>query len=53
MRKNHDTYTPALDLSTSGKNYQQVKNDLVKSLVFSLKNLLKEVHLEEVLGDLE
>lgn len=45
-------YSPALDLSTSGKNYDEVKRRFKEILGIFLEELLKKGTLKEVLLDL-
>jgi len=50
--KKYVAYTPALDLSTSGKNYQEVKKRFTEIVNIFFEELIKKGTLEEVLRDL-
>ena len=50
--KKYVAYTPALDLSTSGKNYEEVKRRFSEIVNIFFEELLKKGTLEEVLRDL-
>ncbi|OQA43373.1 MAG: hypothetical protein BWY48_00500 [Parcubacteria group bacterium ADurb.Bin305] len=45
-------YTPALDLSTSGKNYREVKERFSEIVNIFFEELIKKNTLEEVLQNL-
>jgi len=45
-------YTPALDLSTSGNNYEEVKNRFNEIVHIFFEEILKRGTLEDVLIDL-
>jgi len=50
--KKYVAYTSALDLSTSGKNYQEVKKRFTEIVNIFFEELIKKGTLEEVLRDL-
>ena len=50
--KKYVAYTPVLDLSTSGKNYQEVKKRFTEIVNIFFEELIKKGTLEEVLRDL-
>jgi len=50
--KKYVAYTSALDLSTSGKNYQEVKKRFTEIANIFFEELIKKGTLEEVLRDL-
>ncbi len=50
--KKYVAYTPALDLSTSGKNYREVKKRFVEIVNIFFDELIKKGTVEEVLRDL-
>lgn len=50
--KKYVAYTPALDLSTSGKNYEEVKKRFKEIVNIFFEELIKKGVLEEVLNDL-
>lgn len=45
-------YTPALDLSTSGKNYEEVKKRFKEAVNIFMEELINKGTLEDVLLDL-
>ena len=45
-------YSPLLDLSTSGKTYEEAKQRFSEAVRIFLKELARKDTLEEVLGDL-
>ena len=45
-------YTPALDLSTSGKSYEEAKKRFKEAVSIFFEELIKKGTLEEVLRDL-
>lgn len=45
-------YTPALDLSTAGKNYEEVKKRFSEIVEIFFEEIIKRGTLEEVLQDL-
>ncbi|MBI4993660.1 hypothetical protein HZC33_01740 [Candidatus Wolfebacteria bacterium] len=45
-------YTPVLDLSTSGKNYDQVKKRFNEVVIIFFEELIKKGTLSDVLGNL-
>jgi len=51
--KKYVDYSPALDLSTSGRNYQEVKKRFVEIVNIFFEELIKKGTLEEVLRDLD
>ncbi len=50
--KKYIAYTPALDLSTSGKNYAEVKRRFSETVNIFFEELIDKGTLEEVLLDL-
>ena len=50
--KKYVAYTPALDLSTSGRSYEQVKRRFGEIVNIFFGELIKKGTLEEVLQDL-
>lgn len=50
--KKYVAYTPALDLSTSGKNYEEAKKRFSEIVNIFFAELIKKGTLEEVLRDL-
>ena len=50
--KKYIAYTPALDLSTSGKSYKEVKKRFTEIVNIFFEELIKKGTLEEVLRDL-
>ena len=50
--KKYVAYTPALDLSTSGKNYEEAKRRFNEIVNIFFEELIRKGTLEEVLGDL-
>ena len=50
--KDFVAYTPALDLSTSGKSYEEVKNRFNEVVSIFFEELVKKGTLNEVLGSL-
>ncbi len=50
--KRYIAYTPALDLSTSGKNYEEAKKRFKEIVNIFFEELIKKGVLEEVLSDL-
>lgn len=45
-------YTPALDLATSGKTYQQTKNRFEEIITIFLAEIVKDGTVDDVLSDL-
>ena len=45
-------YTPALDLSTSGKSHEEAKERFKEVVSIFIEEVIKKGTLEEVLGDL-
>ncbi|KKP32710.1 MAG: hypothetical protein A2312_03975 [Candidatus Staskawiczbacteria bacterium RIFOXYB2_FULL_32_9] len=45
-------YTPVLDLSTSGNNYEQAKNRFTEIVEIFFEEIIKKNTIEEVLTDL-
>lgn len=50
--KKYIAYTPALDLSTSGKNYEEVKKRFGEIVNIFFEELIKKETLEDVLRNL-
>jgi len=50
--KKYVAYTPALDLSTSGRSYEEVKERFSEIVNIFFEELIKKGTLEEVLQDL-
>jgi len=50
-RKKYIAYTPALDLSTSGKSYEEVKNRFNEITLLFFEELIKKGMMEDVLKD--
>ena len=50
--KKYIAYTPALDLSTSGKGYEEAKKHFEEIVTIFFEELIKKGTLEEVLLDL-
>jgi len=50
--KKYIAYTPALDLSTSGKSYEEAKKRFEEIVNIFFEELIKKGTLEEVLRDL-
>ncbi|MDP1629448.1 MAG: hypothetical protein Q8L57_02395 [bacterium] len=50
--KHFIAYTPALDLSTSGKNYEQVKKRFNEVVAIFFEELIKKGTIDEVLENL-
>ena len=50
--KKYVAYTPALDLSTSGKSYEEAKKRFEEIVIIFFEELIKKGALEEVLRDL-
>lgn len=50
--KKYIAYTPALDLSTSGKNYEEAKKRFKEATGIFFEELIKRGALEETLTDL-
>ena len=51
-KKRYVAYTPALDLSTSGTSYDQVKERFGEIVHIFFEELIKNNTLEKVLGDM-
>lgn len=51
--KNYVAYTPALDLSTSGKDYEEVKKRFHEIVNIFFEEIVKKGTMEEVLKELE
>ena len=51
-REHFIAYTPALDLSTSGKNYEQVKKRFNEIVAIFFEELIKKGTIDEVLENL-
>ena len=49
--KKYIAYTPALDLSTSGNNYEQAKNRFNEIVQIFFEEIIRKNTLEEVLSD--
>lgn len=50
--KKYIAFTPALDLSTSGKSYEEVKKRFQEAVIIFIEELVEKGTLEEVLLDL-
>ncbi len=51
-KEKYVAFTPALDLSTSGKNYEEVKKRFIEAVSIFFEEIIKDGTMDEVLKDL-